>query len=85
MEYDWNLKLHHYNNFFAYVLSLWDVGIASYNVDVYTFNKQKYIGGCITDGEQAYHARMEKNSAPEVYALHLLKCHSASASDFHEK
>lgn len=85
MEYDWNMKLHHYNNFFAYVLSLWDVGIASYNVDVYTFNKQKYIGGCITDGEQAYHARMEKNSAPEVYALHLLKCHSASASDFHEK
>ena len=85
MQYNWNLKLRSYNDFFAYVLSLWDVGIASYNVDVFTFNKCKYIGGCITDGEQAYHACLEKNCALEVYALHLLKYNSISPSDFRKK
>ena len=85
MQYNWHLKLRSYNDFFAYVLSLWDVGIASYNVDVFTFNKRKYIGGCITDGEQAYHACLEKNSALEVYALHLLKYNSISTSDFFKK
>lgn len=85
IQYNWGLITHMYNDFFAYVLSLWDVGIASYNVDVFTFNQQKYIGGCITDGEQAYHARMEHDSAMEVYALHLLKYNSASTSDFYKK
>lgn len=85
LTYNWNLRMSDYNEFCAYLLSVWDVGIASYNVDVFNFKQQTYIGGCITDGEQAYHARMEQNSAMEVYALHLLKYNTANDSDFHKK
>lgn len=82
---NWNLRQRDYNEFFAYVLSLWDVGIASYTVDVFKLSQGEYIGGCITDGEQAYHALMEKDSAMEVYALHLLKYQTANAFELHKK
>lgn len=82
---NWNLRQSDYNAFFAYVLSLWDVGIASYTVDVFKLSQGEYIGGCITDGEQAYHALMEKNSAMEVYALHLLKYQTANTFELHKK
>lgn len=84
-QYNWCLESMDYRSFYAYAMSLWDVGIASYNVGVFTFNCEKYIGGCITDGEQAYHALMEKDSSAEVFAVHLLKYYTHSESEYQHK
>lgn len=80
--YNWNLRDISYWTFYAYVMSLWDVGIASYNVDLFTCKKKKYIGGCMTDGEQAYHALMEESSAAEIFAVHLLGNYTRNSYEF---
>ena len=81
-KYNWNLEPETYWAFYAYIISLWDVGIANYNVDIFKYEGKEYIGGCITDGEQAYHAIMEPMCALEVYILHLIRSYTTNLSDF---
>lgn len=37
------------------LISMWDCGIANYNVEIYEVNGVRWVDGCVTDGEQAFH------------------------------
>lgn len=75
------LTTHLYQEIYAYLISLWDVGIANYNVDVYNVDGQQYIGGCIVDGEQAFYAMLEpgyKIAADVVSCINTLHNYSGN-------
>lgn len=50
--------------FIARMCSKWDSGITSYIVDIHS--ESSYVGGCIIDGEQAYHEVIPYDSNDEV-------------------
>ena len=49
------------SSLYSYMISLWDTGYANYNVDIFEIDGEKYICGYILDGEQAYHALLERD------------------------
>ena len=52
--------------FFSVMISRWDSGIANYTVDYQLYNETVFVGGSITDGEQAYHSGLEPNAEKEI-------------------
>lgn len=71
-KYNWNITNIDYIHFLAFVISMWDSGQANYNVTVFTDDGKYYIGGCITDGEQAYISALSNECSKELQAVSVI-------------
>ncbi len=58
--------------FFKVMISCWDSGMANYTVSTIEVCGECYVGGSITDGEQAYHAPLEPNAFKEIGCLRYI-------------